>query len=120
MDAKDMKMLGTRMPTEDLIDRQAAIDAIYLELDMIDHVPQWVFDRLENGIKQLPSAQPMRKKGKWVEKEVTHIDDLKAKDIITGWQSARCIECGKYHTTPYMYYFSDYDFCPNCGADMRE
>lgn len=42
----------------DLIDRQSAIDAVTDELDMIDHVPQWVFDRLEKRLKQLPSAQP--------------------------------------------------------------
>ena len=41
----------------DLISRQSAIDAVTDELDMIDHVPQWVFDRLEKRLKQLPSAQ---------------------------------------------------------------
>ena len=51
--------------------------------------------------------------GKWVEKEV--LEDT----IINEWQSARCSECGKYHTTPYMYYFDNFKFCPNCGADMR-
>ena len=43
---------------DDLISRAAAIDAVTDELDMIDHVPQWVFDRLEKRLKQLPSAQP--------------------------------------------------------------
>ena len=42
----------------DPIERQSAIDAVTDELDMIDHVPQWVFDRLEKRLKQLPSAQP--------------------------------------------------------------
>lgn len=42
----------------DLIDRQAAIEAITDELDRIDHVPQWVFDRLEERLKQLTPAQP--------------------------------------------------------------
>ena len=42
----------------DLISRQAAIDAVTEELDMIDHVSQWVFDRLEGRLKQLPPAQP--------------------------------------------------------------
>lgn len=40
------------------ISRQQAIDAVTDELDMIDHVPQWVFDRLEKRLKQLPPAQP--------------------------------------------------------------
>ena len=43
---------------DDLINRQSAIDAVTDELDMIDHVPQWVFDRLEKRLKQLPPAQP--------------------------------------------------------------
>ncbi len=70
-------------------------------------------------VNNAPTVEPERKKGKWLKKEVTHIDDLEAKDIITEWQSAKCNVCGKYHTTPYMYYFSDYDFCPNCGARME-
>lgn len=52
--------------------------------------------------------------GKWIEKEVC--DDSK---VITEWQSARCSNCGLYHTTPYMYYFDNYKYCPNCGADNR-
>ena len=50
--------------------------------------------------------------GKWEDKEVIH------KRCIEEWQSARCSACGKYHTTPYMYYFDDFKFCPNCGAKM--
>lgn len=42
---------------DDTISRKAAIDAVTDELDMIDHVPQWVFDRLEKRLKQLPSTQ---------------------------------------------------------------
>ena len=44
---------------DDLISRQSAIDAVTDELDMIDHVPQWVFDRLERRLKQLPPIQPV-------------------------------------------------------------
>lgn len=50
--------------------------------------------------------------GEWEDKEVIH------KRCIEEWQSARCSACGKYHTTPYMYYFDDFKFCPNCGARM--
>lgn len=57
--------------------------------------------------------QPERKQGKWEEEM---FDDL----AIERWQSARCSVCGLYHTTPYMYYFSNYNYCPNCGADMRK
>lgn len=51
--------------------------------------------------------------GKWLEKEVIN------NKVIEEWQSARCSVCDKYHTTPYMYYFSDYNYCPNCGAKME-
>lgn len=56
--------------------------------------------------------------GKWEEKETFHNTD--DEPIIEEWQSAMCSVCHKYHTTPYMYYFNNYNFCPNCGADMRE
>lgn len=44
----------------DLISRQAAIDALNDELDAIDHVPKWVFERLARRIERLPSAEPRK------------------------------------------------------------
>ena len=64
-----------------------------------------------------PTIEPMRKKGRWLEHSV--FDEPQGKHI-EQWQSARCSVCGKYHTTPYMYYFDWYDWCPNCGAEMRQ
>ena len=64
-------------------------------------------------IRELPSVTPQPKVGEWLEKEV-HSDK-----VIEEWQSARCSVCDKYHTTPYMYYFSHYDWCPHCGAKME-
>ena len=52
--------------TNDTINRQQAIDAVTDELDMIDHVPQWVFDRLEGRLKQLPPVTPKQRTGKWI------------------------------------------------------
>jgi len=52
--------------------------------------------------------------GKWIERKV--IEDGKA---IDEWQSAKCSVCGKYHTTPYLYNFDDFNYCPNCGAKME-
>lgn len=54
-----------------------------------------------------------RKTGKWEEREAS------SEKVIDEWQSARCSVCGKYHTTPYMYFFQDYNYCPTCGARMR-
>ena len=57
------------------------------------------------------------KHGEWEEKE-TYLNDGDCE--ITEWQSARCSKCGKYHTTPYMYSFDNFNFCPNCGAKMAK
>ena len=56
------------------------------------------------------------KHGRWEEKDI--IEDRKGLGIISDWQSARCSVCGKYHTTPYAYYFTNYEYCPSCGAKM--
>lgn len=86
---------------DDLISRRAAIEAVVYELDMIDHVPQRIFDRLTKRIKELPSIfQPQ--KGKWI-----YYDP-------NGFKCSRCgryleIECGDVKM----------NFCPHCGADMR-
>ena len=50
MDANDMKLLGKRMPAEDLISRAEAIDALY-------HVDEYNGRSVE-AIRNLPSAQP--------------------------------------------------------------
>lgn len=56
--------------------------------------------------------------GEWLEKEVFDNTDEDFVWKIEEWQSARCSVCGKYHTTPYMYYFDNFNYCPNCGARM--
>lgn len=58
-----------------------------------------------------------RPQGEWTEKTTFHNAD--DDPIIEKWQSAKCSVCGKYHTTPYLYYFDDYNYCPNCGSRMR-
>ena len=77
------------------------------------------FDALEKEIRKASAEMSAiireyvdRPKGEWAEREV--LEDT----VINEWQSARCSECGKYHTTPYMYYFDNFNFCPNCGAKM--
>lgn len=72
-------------------------------------------DLFDEIVDAQPTAEvPDRKVGKWTEREV--IEDRKA---IEEWQSARCSVCGKYHTTPYLYYFDNFAYCPNCGAKME-
>lgn len=68
-------------------------------------------------IDEVPAAdvKPVVR-GEWKECEV--VQEHGDEPIIDEWQSARCSVCGKYHTTPYMYYFDNFNYCPNCGAEM--
>ena len=81
----------------DLIDRQAAIESI-----KNDPVGRVIAERYNiiGWLEGLPSAQPERKKGKWIELDYTQ-----------AWEY-KCDQCGR---------LSDFkeNFCPNCGADMR-
>jgi hypothetical protein len=71
-------------------------------------------------VKRIIDAQPTlspdeaRGVGKWIEKEVYNLEYT----TIEQMQSACCSVCGKYHTTPYSYYFSKYNYCPSCGARL--
>ena len=59
-------------------------------------------------IEQLPSAQPERKKGKWV--------------YDNGLKQFFCDQCGEPSLTYddiYIYSMDFPNFCPECGADMR-
>lgn len=91
----------------DLISRQAAIDAVAKGLK---HVFVENQDIAEKMIGSLPSAHPS---ADWIECTVSY------DAVIEEWQSAKCSACGSYHTTPYMYYFDNYNYCPHCGARMR-
>ena len=87
-------------------------DAPYKVLAHIDLDPDEVVDRMKHLQIEVNPAE-----GKWEEKETFCVAD--DDPIISQWQSARCSECGKYHTTPYMYHFNDYNYCPYCGAQMK-
>ena len=96
-------------PDPDTVSRQAARDAVCEELDSIDHVPQWVFDRLTKKIENLPpSPTPSRPHGKW----------------IGGGDYPRvCSVCGEewdQYVSGTIWYDGVPDFCPSCGADMRQ
>ena len=73
------------------------------------------FESLEQfgNAEQLPSAQPERKRGKWVYAEDEY-----------GIDGYHCNQCGFFvpwdYTHKFINYIEDYHFCPNCGADMRQ
>lgn len=74
-----------------------------------------LFQYKANGgtVRTYPIVSADRPTGEWLEKEVFDNQDS---EVIDCYQSARCSHCGKYHTTPYSYYFDNYNFCPNCGS----
>ena len=111
----------------DLIDRQAAIDALwkalyeyedktekqFQESDELD-ISDWLLHRIyvqnmsdidRQTILNLPPAQPEPKRGRWIYKT----------DLITAptgyWECSECKE-GRL-----LY---EENFCPHCGAVMRE
>jgi len=90
---------------DDLISRQAAIDATWFEPSYTD--PLNVLTEVRDRLKALPSAQPERKKGKWIE----------AYDPFNRI-SGRCSVCG-WEAHLYEDDVVGMNYCPNCGADMR-
>lgn len=82
-----------------------------IEFDFNKYQPR-VRNKVNDGT---PSADAVQ--GEWEDREVFNETD--DDHIVEEWQSARCSVCGKYHTTPYMYYFDDFNYCPNCGARMK-
>ena len=95
---------------DELISRQAAIDALakFVPYAICDESTESYTNGLTdayNLILQLPSAQP---RGKWI----YHPE--------IGWgETWLCDQCGEKTTSTVMGKPRD-NFCPNCGADMRQ
>lgn len=96
---------------DDLISRATAIDAFLTELTKRERknllhtwstveVKYFVVDMLE----KLPSAQPMRKKGRWI--DTGSIEEWWAEEF-------KCSECGESM-------LGTANYCPNCGAKMEK
>ena len=93
---------------DDLISRRAAIDAVHENYDKIlDFISdgKTIASSVEDIICDLPSAQPERKKGKWIK-------------LYAG--NYKCSVCGDWWANDDNEMVEDFKFCPNCGADMRE
>ena len=106
---------------DDLISRQAVIDVvhhtIYEFFDVVEDDDESPFTykdmkllelnkSISTRVKDLPSAQPKRKKGKWV-----------AVKIGNGDTRYTCSECGASYECDSRDKW-DFVFCPNCGAQM--
>ena len=109
------KMVG------DLISRQAAIEYLMTNMNWYDEDgyesdDDYKRECITDLINGVPSAQPERKKGKWIVGTVEHKYTHEHRD------ARQCSECGAM----YFHYARQEDiedvvpnFCPNCGADMR-
>ena len=92
----------------DLISRAAAIRWVKTECNPYGN-PTLDFEsgkKVIEHLEQMPSAVPIRKKGKWVK--------------VTNGRGGH--ECNICHAYAPSYQNSDErlsEFCPNCGADMR-
>ena len=81
------------MNVEDMISRQAVIDAIKGEIEING------YSHVVDVLKQLPSAEPERKTGRWIDGSIPTY--------------AACSECGYPER-----YADENNYCPNCGARM--
>ena len=97
---------------DDLIKRQDAIGKIkdWMKFIGYRHSERNVIECTIQMLEELPSAEPERKKGNFIGTEYDEYADDE-----TVYYEWKCSECGCV--------FEDdeptYNFCPNCGSDMR-
>ena len=107
--------------TDDLISGQAAIDAIEDYLDEYSgldeegyHGEKWcAMAEARMVIENLPSAQPKRKTGKWNGYNADNPDWLRDDG------SPVFLTCSECYGMVMNNGSAHWNFCPNCGADMR-
>lgn len=95
----------------DLIDRQAAIDALCNNCDHVQAVCAHYPCKQYIAVEKLPSAEPERKTGRWIV----------VSDGYGNGEATACIcECSECKDTIWVYKKSDrkWKYCPNCGARM--
>lgn len=94
-----------------MIDADALCDAMYHEAFETDTDMQkwdsgcWIrYKMFENAIDDAPTIEP--KRGEWIETS----------------EGTMCSNCHKFPYDDGEYHIANWysDFCPNCGADMRE
>ena len=108
------------------ITKQAALDAISCDITITGRrnaeLVAETIGTFVDRIKALPPAGP--KRGKWIESSGQKI--LMQKMISDGEVWRVCSECGAGHMIGHQYEFqkayieTHHNFCPRCGADMRE
>lgn len=94
-----------RDPCEDCISREKAIEDVVKRTDMNDDTMDVLIEKLQ----ALPPVQPSRRKGKWIDTQPYYHD-------VYDKNAYYCSNCHDYYTRDWQ----EMNFCPNCGADMRE
>lgn len=94
---------------DDVISRQAAIDAINQICPIDTEYDCTLLDRVDVRcvLTELPSAQPDRKNGTWV-------------PVTNGRGGHECDQCHNYAPSYSTGEERLSDYCPNCGAKMGE
>ena len=70
-------------------------------------VADQIYWYLCDGLEECEEVEPERKKGKWHQRFYSQIEMMV------------CSECGEEFSYDAETGVRDYNFCPNCGADMR-
>lgn len=113
--ADDSRGYDALIPSEDTISRKAAIECLehlsacdepFVEIGTDDETFIGKYEAITE-ISDLPPAQPERKTGKWV--------------VTSEFEDCRYAKCNQCNVTQVFYYNKPLtNYCPNCGADMRE
>ena len=97
-------LISRRMMLDKMISRKSLFSTNQYEYMALSEVDKARADEIDNCIADLrnvPDAELERKKGHWV-------------DTDNYYQRWKCSECG-YHTRD-----AEPNYCPHCGADMRQ
>ena len=90
-----------------------AIDADACESYFYEHLDDNGMAAAMNAINDMPTIEPQRKKGKWI-----YLDKDKR------FFHPHIVKCSVCNNTLDMYGVNagrgDANYCPNCGAEMRE
>ena len=90
-----------------------AVQNLGIEVDKDELLKALDYDR-EQYEKGYHDAQPLE--AEWEQIQVFEIGIT----TIDRLQSTYCPVCHRYHTTPYVYSYNHYEYCPNCGTKMNK